>query len=84
MIQDFSVVQWIESSCHCRGHRFDPRPERIPHATEQLSPCTTATEVRVPRARSPQQEKPPQCEAHTPQLKSSPCSLQLKTAHKQP
>ena len=32
-----------------------------------LSPCATATEARTPRARAPQQEKPPQREARTPQ-----------------
>jgi len=34
------VVQWIE----IRGHGFNSRSGKIPHATEQLSPCTTATE----------------------------------------
>ena len=28
----------------CRGHRFDPWSRKIPHATEQLSPCATAIE----------------------------------------
>ena len=32
---------------------------KIPHATEQLSPCATTTEACAPRARAPQQEKPP-------------------------
>ena len=27
----------------CRGHRFDPWSRKIPHAAEQLSPCTTTT-----------------------------------------
>ena len=27
----------------------------------QLSPCATTTEAHVPRARAPQQEKPPHC-----------------------
>ena len=26
-----------ESTCQCRGHRFDPWPRKIPHAAEQLS-----------------------------------------------
>ena len=30
-----------EPMCHCRGHRFDLRSGKIPHATERLSPCTT-------------------------------------------
>ena len=33
----------------------------------QLSPCAAATEACVPRARAPQQEKLPQCEAQVPQ-----------------
>ena len=61
-----------ESTCQCRGHGLEPWSGKIPHATEQLSPCATTTEpvlysprattaeARVPRARAPQQEKPPQ------------------------
>ena len=30
------------------------------HAPQLLSPCATTTEARAPRARAPQQEKPPQ------------------------
>ena len=33
-----------ESACQCRGHGFDPWSGKIPHAAEQLSPCTTTTE----------------------------------------
>ena len=36
-----------------------------------------------PGARAPQQEKPPQREARTPQLESSPCSPQLEKARAQ-
>ena len=36
-----------ESACQCRRHGFDPWSGRIPHAAEQLSPCTTATEPVV-------------------------------------
>ena len=39
--------------------------------------------VQVPRARAPQQEKPPQWEACTWQLESSPHSLQLEKAYAQ-
>ena len=28
----------------CKGHRFDPWSERIPHAAEQLGLCSTTTE----------------------------------------
>ena len=33
-----------ESTCQCRRHRFNPWSRKIPHAAEQLSPCTTTTE----------------------------------------
>ena len=64
-----------ESACQYRGHRFEPWSRKIPHATEQLSPCATTTEpdepqllsphattteARTSRARALQQEKPPQ------------------------
>ena len=48
------VAQWLRICCQCRRHGFDPWSGKIPHAAEQLSPCTTATEALVPRAR----EKP--------------------------
>ena len=34
------------------------------HEPQLLSLCATSTEACVPRARAPQQEKPPQREAH--------------------
>ena len=37
-----------------------------------LSACATTTEAHVPRARAPQQEKPPQWEAHAPQQRVAP------------
>ena len=43
-----------------------------------LSPRATATKAWVPRARAPQQEKPLQWEAPTPQLESSPCLPQVE------
>ena len=33
-----------ESACWCRRLGFDPWSGKIPHATEQLSPCPTTTE----------------------------------------
>ena len=33
-----------ESACQSRGHQFDPWSGRIPCASEQLSPCATASE----------------------------------------
>ena len=46
--------------------------KKDPTVTGQLSPCATATDAHVPRAREPQQEKPPQWEARALQLESSP------------
>jgi len=33
-----------ESTCQCRRHGFNPWSREIPHAMEQLSPCTTTVE----------------------------------------
>ena len=33
-----------EFTCQCRRHGSDPWSRKIPHATEQLSPCATTTE----------------------------------------
>ena len=49
-----------ESACQCRGPRFEPWSKKIPHVQGQLSLCATTTEAHTPRARAPQQEKPPQ------------------------
>ena len=34
-----------ESSCQCRGHRFNPRSGKIPHSKGPRSPCVPATEA---------------------------------------
>ena len=36
-----------ESACQRRGRGFDPWPGKIPHTSEQLSPCATATEAHA-------------------------------------
>ena len=36
-----------------QGHRFNPWSGKIPHAAEQLSPCTTTTSL-TSRAHEPQ------------------------------
>ena len=70
-----------ESACQSRGHRFRACSRKIPYATVQLSLCTTATWVcTLGRSCALQQSKPQQQEAHTPQLESNPCSLQLEKA----
>ena len=54
------VAQWLRICLPMQGNRFKPWSGKIPHVAEQLSPRATTTEARVPRARAPQQEKPPQ------------------------
>ena len=61
---------------------FDPWSGKIPHATEQLSPCTvtaephalraSTTEARVTRACAPKQEEPQQGGAFTPRGRVAP------------
>ena len=93
------VPWWLtgkESTCQFRGHGFDSWSRKIPHVPQQLRPCAVTTEPMLwsPRALTTeavtteacalQQEKPPQWEAWTLQLESSPCSPQLeKTQCKQ-
>ena len=59
-----------ESTCQCRGHEFDPWSGKIPHAAEQLSPCTTTTEPVHHSYWSPGALEPTYCNfwAHTLQL----------------
>ena len=42
------------------------------HVPQLLSPRATTTEAHVPSAHAPQQEKPPQWEAHAPQRRVAP------------
>ena len=62
-----------------------PGPGRFhSHRTmKPMSPHAAATEAHVPRAHAPQQKKPSQLEAHTPQLESSPHSPQVEKACRQ-
>ena len=58
---------------------FCPWSEKIPHAEAWLSPGVSAPEARTAKACAPK-EKSPQWGAHTLQLESSPCWLQLAKA----
>ena len=72
------------------GDKFSSCSGKIPRAAEQVSPCATtikpvlrAWELQLlkslcPSACAPKREKPPQWEARTPHLESSPCSPQLE------
>lgn len=42
--RDFLVVSVRESTCQCRGYRFNPWSRKIPQAMEQLSLNATSTE----------------------------------------
>ena len=53
------------------------------HVPQLLSPCAATTEARMPRARAPQQEKPPQWEACAPQWRVASRLPQLEKAHTQ-
>ena len=66
----YTQTSWLssgqESTCQCRGHRFDSWSRKIPHAMGQLNPCATTTEpVCLPPVlhdkRSRRNEKPVHC-----------------------
>lgn len=85
------VVQWIRL-CQCRAHRFDSFTGKIPHAPEQLSPCTRllspravpteAHEAHTPTAHCPTREA---TTARSPRraAESSSCLPRLERAHVQ-
>ena len=77
-----------ESACQCRGHGFEPWSGKIPHAAEQLGPCTTITEparlepvLRNKRGRD--SEKPAHCDEEWPLLAATRESprTETKTQH---
>ena len=72
------VAHWM-GVCQCRRHRFKPWSRKIPHASGQLSPCATTTELPHPRICA-QQLKPPQGGALTLQWRVAPNSPQLEKA----
>ena len=72
-----------ESTCQWRGHGCEPWSGKIPQAAEQLSPCSTATEARAPRARAPQLREATAMRSPRTATKSSPRSPQLEKARAQ-
>ena len=58
------------------GRSHMPRSSQA-YEPQLLSPRATTTEARTPRACAPQQEKPPQWEAHTPQQEKA-CTQQWR------
>ena len=57
-----------------------PGPGRL-HMLRSKQACVPQLLSLCSRAGTAQQEKPPQWEAHSLQLESSSCSLQLEKAH---
>ena len=83
----FLVAQWLRICLPMQGTRVQALVQEDPtcggatkpvshnywaHVPQLLSPRATTTEVRAPRARAPQQEKPPQWEAQAPQWRIAP------------
>ena len=78
-----------KSACQCRGHRFDPWSRKIPHATEQLSPCTKTKPVCLEPVlcnnRSHCNEKPVHCNEECPPLattRESTCTATKTQDHR--
>ena len=63
-----------------RSHMLQSNKARVP---QLLSPHAAFTEAHAPRARAPQQEKPPQWEARAPQWRVAPAQQNLEKAHAQ-
>ena len=59
---------------------FNPWPRKIPHAAGQLSLCVRHNYWS---SRAPQQQKPLQWKACTPQWREAPCTPQLEKAQAQ-
>jgi len=62
------MVLWLRISLPMQGTWFYPQSGKIPHASGQLSPCTTTTEPVHSMACEQQPEKPLQREARALQL----------------
>ena len=79
-----------ESACQCRGHGFEPRPGKIPHAAERLGPWATTTEPAhlepvLRNKRGHDSERPAHRNEEWPPLtatRESPCT-ETKTQHSQ-
>ena len=76
------ALVWEDPTC-CGSHMLRSNEARVPQLLslrsrarepQLLSPRAIAPEAHVPRARAPQQEKPLQWEAHTPQQRVAPAS----------
>ena len=85
---DFPDGTVDKNPCQCRGHRFDPWSEKIPHATGQLSPYTipaepTSLKPVLCNERSHCNEKPAYHKKSSSAAPTPPGSLQLEKAFAQ-
>ena len=61
------MAQWLRIHLPMQGTGFEPWSGKIPHATEQLSPCATTTELCAVEPASHNYG------AHVPQLLNPTC-----------
>ena len=68
------ALVWEDPTCHgaAKPMHHNYRACALEPATQLLSLCAATTEAHIPRAHAPQQEKPPQWEARTPQQRVAP------------
>ena len=74
-MQGTRVQALVREDPTCRGATKPVHHDYWARKPQLLSPRATTTEARVPRAHAPQQEKPPQWEAHAPQRRVAPAPL---------
>ena len=79
-MQGTRVRALVREDPTCRGAT---KPVRHNYWACALEPTSHDYWAHMPRARAPQQEKPPQWEAHAPQRRVAPPSLQLEKARAQ-
>ena len=71
-MQGTQIRALVREDPTCRGATKPVHHNYWARAPPLLSLCATTAEVHVPRARAPQQEKPPQWEARTLQQRAAP------------
>ena len=71
-MQGTRVRALVREDPMCRGATKPMHHNYWACGPQLLSPWATTTEACAPRARAPQQEKPPQWEAHAPQQRVAP------------
>ena len=83
----FLVVQWLRVLLLVQGTLEDPtghratKPVRHSYWACSLEPTSCHYQAQVLQSSRSQQEKPPQWEAHTPQLSNSPLAATRESPH---